>query len=119
MKSFFKTIISFFDQAMMNPRKVFIFLFLFLFFSLLFDESFFKFSSLYYRLSSLKKEVKELKVRIKSIDTAKANLKDPQYVDFLVKDKLNWSRKNELLFLFIDQKTQKVQKTQKYKKRKK
>lgn len=102
-----KKIIFFFDRLLMQPLKVFILVFCVLFFSLLFDESLFKVSSLYHRLNFLKKEVKVLKTKIKNIDIAQSNLKDPKYVEFLVKDRLNWSKEKELLFLFIDPKTNK------------
>lgn len=107
MISFFKKIFLFFDQLMMQPLKVFIIIFCLLFFSLLFDESLFKVSSLYHRLNFLNKEVKVLKTQIHNIDVAKASLKNPEYIEFLVKDKLNWSKEKELLFLFIDPKLNK------------
>ncbi len=92
---------------MMRPFKVFIIVFLLLFFNLLFDESLFKVSSLYHRLNFLKKEVSVLKTKIKNIDIAQTNLKNPKYIEFLVKDKLNWSKEKELLFLFIEPKPNK------------
>lgn len=102
MVQFFKKLIYLFDQFMMRPKRVFIFLFCFLFLILLFNESFFKVSSLYHKLNSLAQEEKDLKQELKDLALAQDKLKDPEYVEFLVKDRLNWSKKKELLFLFIE-----------------
>lgn len=110
MLNWIKKIVSFVDALMKKPWQVFIFIFIFLFFSLLFDESLFKVSSLYHRLNSLTQEQESLQEEIKDIVAAQEKLKDSEYVEFLVKDKLNWSKKKELLFLFIESKTEKTEK---------